>query len=54
MENIEFFRIYLEKEGQAVFFPDEILDGKLQLKVSKPLKVNGVKILVNGISKVCW
>jgi len=54
MENLDFFQICIEKGDQVVFFPNEVLDGKIHLKLNKPLKINGVKILVNGNSNVYW
>jgi hypothetical protein len=54
MEKIDFFRIILDKDDHAVFFPNDILDGKIHIKVNKPLKINGVKILVNGDTSVYW
>ena len=54
METIETFKIILEKEDSGVFFPGDILDGKLELKVKERLKINGIKVLINGNSNIYW
>jgi len=49
MGKIEFFHILFDKQS-AVFFPGEVITGKIHIKVKERLKINGIKVQFNGSS----
>ena len=50
-KKFDYFRIVLDKPN-GIYFPGECLTGKVMFKANERIKINGVKILVEGTTKV--
>lgn len=53
MGNIEIFEILLEKEP-PIYHPGDRMFGKVRVKLRNKLKINFIKIIVNGYASVIW
>ena len=53
MGKIEVFAVYLEG-NKRTFYPGQIINGTVFLKINKDLKLRGVRIEFRGRAKVRW
>lgn len=53
MKKIEYFTINLEKTD-PIYFAGETLTGKVNIRILDRLKINSLKMLLEGVSKVDW
>ena len=53
MGKIEYFSIVLQKQ-HPIYFCGESVFGNAILRVNERLKINSLKIQINGIGRVYW
>jgi hypothetical protein len=53
MGKIDYFKIILDRKN-AIYYPGQALMGNLKIRIEERLKINCVKLVVNGTARVQW
>ena len=53
MGKIDYFTINFQK-AYPIYFPGETIIGDVKLKVNERLKINCLKCVIKGFSRVSW
>lgn len=51
MGKVDYFRVVFQNE-KTTFFPDEIINGNVNVKVNKELKLRGIRVEFHGEANV--